>query len=403
MAYRSSPLSDFLQLHVKFFLPQIKGVENSSSQLSTGFEREGNLSGVGPGGQSGSSGQAHPPLGFTYRRSSQPVSSIQPRGLPSGAGGTAAEGSSAALPGVVSSLRMAEGTLAPNCRSSVLSPDVYLSRGTKHLNLPSNADNREKVSLAIESESLMADEGEVETKADEKVMKTSGKPLLKSKSDDNLGVDARGGQRLPLDDEKEEKKYYDDDGVEETKGEWPAAPAEFKATDNSYDGREGKDEKFESVLSPDGGGSRHRNARGMGGVISPPLSGEGKGTDVRAAATGESTTGASPADGRSGNDHGGGNGERLFADGDGDFGGGLSNPPTLDIEGYTTKPPMSELVLMDGNALRAVSEFEVERAGFGKIAWKEPVDLRGVDIGDVVSLIVFGYYPKGLCFLKFLS
>lgn len=361
------------------------------------------MSGVGTGGQSGSSGQAHPPLGFTYRRSSLPVSGIQPRGLPSGAGGTASEGGSAALPGVVSSLRMAQGTLAPNCRSSVLSPDVYLSRGTKHLNLPSNADNREKVSFVVESESLMADKGEMEMKADEKVAKTSGKPLLKSKSDDNLRVDAHGGQRLPLEDGKEEKKYDDDDGVEETKSQWRAAPAEFKATDNSYDGRESKDEKFESVLSPDGGGSRHRNARGTGGVVSPPLSGEGKGTDVRAAATGESTTGASPADGRNGNDHGGGNGERLFADGDGDFSGALSSPPTLDIEGYTTKPPMSELMLMDGSALRVVSGFEVERAGFGKIAWKEPVDLRGVDIGDVVSLIVYGYITKRASLLQFLS
>ncbi|CAM9539431.1 unnamed protein product [Scytosiphon promiscuus] len=47
---------------------------------------------------------------------------------------------------------------------------------------------------------------------------------------------------------------------------------------------------------------------------------------------------------------------------------------------------MRKLEAMGKDALRAVSGFVVSRPGFGSIAWKEPVDLRGVDIGKVVAI-----------------
>lgn len=157
------------------------------------------------------------------------------------------------------------------------------------------------------------------------------------------------------------------------------------------------------LSSPDGntrrsGGGGGRSSSALADIVSPPPSGS-VGTDVRAAAGGgggdESLLdeGGSPSAGGDGGGGGGGGGGGLFdVEGDTDVGvGGTSFPPTLDMEGYETTPPMSELVAMDENSLRSVTGFKVSRPGYGSIEWKEPVDLRRVDIGLVVS-------SYGLCY-----
>jgi hypothetical protein len=37
-------------------------------------------------------------------------------------------------------------------------------------------------------------------------------------------------------------------------------------------------------------------------------------------------------------------------------------------------------------ALNRLSGFKVERAGYGSLEWLAPVDVRGVDLGDIISI-----------------
>jgi len=47
---------------------------------------------------------------------------------------------------------------------------------------------------------------------------------------------------------------------------------------------------------------------------------------------------------------------------------------------------MAELVLMSDIALERVRDFSIEHPGCGRIDWLEPVDLRGIDLDQVIRL-----------------
>lgn len=363
-----TPALRYLCLYVRF--PQIKGVENSSQQLAISFERNNaHSSGIGAPDQGGGVGHASPSLGFAYRRTPRSNAFIQPRGL--GGGGVAAAGTNGGghgnngnmAPPPSSSRLLSEGTLTPSGKSGVLSPDVYLSGGVKRLNIPPDTEERRQRFSAA-------------------------RPLIKVPETPPVAGISGGGSRRPVAEDDDlgtgvgrgggggaRGSTSNGNGVE-VKGEGTAAAAAvFPTPENNNNGgpSAAHGNKAGILSSPDG--SARRDAHG-GGLVSPPPS-TGVGTDVRAAAGGgdESLLDASPAESAG----------RLFAEGHGDK---VSSKavPKLDAEGYETVPLMSELVAMEEDALRSVSGFVVRRPGFGSIAWKEAVDLRGVDIGQVVSV-----------------
>lgn len=383
----SASLGIFRRYKLLLLRVQIKGVENSSQQLSISFERNNSQSssGIGAADHGGGVSQASPSLGFAYRRTPRSNAFIQPRGL-GGGGGVAASGkngggnggdgvhsNNGGMPPPSSSRLLSEGALTPSAKSGVLSPDVYLSGGVKRLNIPPDTEDRRQ-------------------------RFSSSRPMIKkSESAAANGVNGKttgGGRRsLAANSGGDNGQISNGAGVEEAKdsgrnasagGGTSASTPErggSNAHSRSSNGNRTTRDSNSSVASPDG--SARRRARG-GGLVSPPHS-TGVGTDVRAAAGGadESLLDASPA----------GSAGRLFAESNGDGGGSAAAAavaPTLDVDvdGYETKPDISDLGAMDEEELKAVPGFTVKRAGFGSIAWKEPVDLRRVDIGRVVSVLV---------------
>lgn len=334
-------------------MAQIKGVLNSSQQLAISFERHqegasgGNQAGAGAG-----AGQASPSLGFAYRRTPRSNAYIQPRGF--GGGGVAGSGKKdgkGSAPMSSSARLLSEGALTPSAKSGILSPDAYLSGGVKRLNIPTDTEERRQ-------------------------RFSSSRPLIRGSAAAAAAAATPSNARRSQPDVGATSNGNGSGGVDESKGE-PASTAATAVTGTTSEANRttvpssnGHRVEF-AASSPDG--SARRNTQGA----SPPPSTGGIGTDVRAAATGadESLLDGSPAGGR------------LFQ-GDG-AAASSSVAPKLDLEGYDTKPAMSELTAMGEDALRAVSGFVVSRPGYGSIAWKEPVDLRGVDIGKVVRRILF--------------
>lgn len=337
-------------LHHALF-PQIKGVLNSSQQLAISFERH--QAGSSGGNQAGGAGtgQASPSLGFAYRRTPRSNAYIQPRGF--GGGGVAGSGKKDGkgnAPMSSSARLLSEGALTPSAKSGILSPDAYLSGGVKRLNIPTDTEERRQ--------RFSATRPLIRGSATAAAAATTPSDARRSQPD--VGATSNGGSG----------------GVEEAKGEAASMAAVTGTTSEANGGgassSNGHHRVEFAVSSPDG--SARRNTQG---ASSPPPSTGGIGTDVRAAATGadESLLDGSPAGGR------------LFQ-GDGGAAAASSFAPKLDLEEYDTKPPMSKLAAMGEDALRAVSGFVVSRPGYGSIAWKEPVDLRGVDIGKVVRRVV---------------
>lgn len=163
------------------------------------------------------------------------------------------------------------------------------------------------------------------------------------------------------------------DGVKETKSGDPVGTPRTSTSSYNPPASSTNGNRAGGIMSPPEGSSARFHTNG-GGLASPPPSSSGVGTDVRAAAGGAdgSLLDASPA----------GSSGRLFTEGHGDD---PSVAPKLGVKGYETRPPMSALEAMSKNELQSVSGFVVSRPGFGSIAWKEPVDLRGLDIGKLVS------------------
>lgn len=60
--------------------------------------------------------------------------------------------------------------------------------------------------------------------------------------------------------------------------------------------------------------------------------------------------------------------------------------PKLTKEGYVMKPSAEELSQMSAADLAAVSNFVIERIGYGSVAWDGAVDIRGIDLDSVVSI-----------------
>lgn len=364
-------------------------MENSSQLLAISFERGTgvNPSGIGAPEQGGggggftmgaSVGNPAPSIGFAYRRTPRSSARIRPRGLAGGGdipgiGGDG--GNNHTIPPPSSSRLLSEGSLtASGARKSggILSPDVYLSGGVKRLNIPNNIDERRP--RFSESRPLIKpspDDGG-----------TSNGNARHGASTENGGSGAGGSGGGA----EEMKRSEASTAVTET-----STPSDTASYRNGNNGRfHGQNVgvrgggKSDSLSSPAGSARRgHGGASGVHGEIaSPPPSG-GAGTDVRAAAGGgggdESLLDdGSPAGG------GGVNGGGGLFDGDGDA-DTSAFAPTLDVEGYETTPPMSELVTMTESSLKCVNGFSVSRPGFGSIKWKEPVDLRRLDIGNVVS------------------
>eukprot|EP00980_Cylindrotheca_fusiformis_P027840 scaffold22560_cov135-Cylindrotheca_fusiformis.AAC.51 len=63
-----------------------------------------------------------------------------------------------------------------------------------------------------------------------------------------------------------------------------------------------------------------------------------------------------------------------------------NSAPVLTKKGYTCTPSIQELQSMLPEDLAAVSSFSVERPGFGKIEWEGAVDVRGINIDNVVQI-----------------
>ncbi|KAL7521194.1 hypothetical protein ACHAWX_005888 [Stephanocyclus meneghinianus] len=60
--------------------------------------------------------------------------------------------------------------------------------------------------------------------------------------------------------------------------------------------------------------------------------------------------------------------------------------PTLTKPGYVVYPPIHDLEVMSEADLAAVSDFKVERTGYGSVEWEGAVDVRGVDLDSTVVI-----------------
>jgi len=60
--------------------------------------------------------------------------------------------------------------------------------------------------------------------------------------------------------------------------------------------------------------------------------------------------------------------------------------PKLTTKGYSMTPSFEDLKAMSEADLAAVSNFVVEREGFGSVAWDGAVDVRGIDLDRVISI-----------------
>ncbi len=64
----------------------------------------------------------------------------------------------------------------------------------------------------------------------------------------------------------------------------------------------------------------------------------------------------------------------------------LKHAPKLTKVGYHVSPPMDELEAMSEADLAAVPNFSVTRDGFGRVEWEGAVDVRDVNLDQVVSI-----------------
>ena len=60
--------------------------------------------------------------------------------------------------------------------------------------------------------------------------------------------------------------------------------------------------------------------------------------------------------------------------------------PTLTKPGYEITPSLATLNAMDEEALSHVEKVSICVEGVGKVEWEEPVDLRGLDLDELVSI-----------------
>ncbi len=60
--------------------------------------------------------------------------------------------------------------------------------------------------------------------------------------------------------------------------------------------------------------------------------------------------------------------------------------PTLTKVGYSCSPPIDFLYTLPAEDLAAVPNFSIERHGVGKIEWEGAVDIRGIDLDQVVVI-----------------
>ena len=58
-------------------------------------------------------------------------------------------------------------------------------------------------------------------------------------------------------------------------------------------------------------------------------------------------------------------------------------PKEMRLQEYLFTPPLDQLRSMPREQLEAVKGFCVERKGFGRLAWEQPVDLRMADLTRV--------------------
>lgn len=327
-------------------------------------------------------GSPSPSVGLSYRRTAISSARIRPRGLTGGTpgGGGAGAGDGDKSMSQPSSARLlSEGSLTPVGNSGVLSPDAYMSGGSKRLTVMSTTAEERRQRFS-----------------ENRPLVRAGPPSSSGGSPAVRGVGVSPGKRTENGKSgaaitsNDEVFNADDGGVEEKKERAvdELAPRDERRASSSTPSRDSAralPSSTTTVTSPADGA---RRPLGAAGVVSPPPSG-GHGTDVRAAAGGgdesllegspEATVGSSGAG--AGGAGGPGSGGRLF---DEDLSGGTI-APRLDIEGYETIPPMSELAVMNEDELRSVSGFVVNRPDVGKISWLRPVDIRGLDIEKLVS------------------
>lgn len=60
--------------------------------------------------------------------------------------------------------------------------------------------------------------------------------------------------------------------------------------------------------------------------------------------------------------------------------------PVLTKDGYTCTPSIEQLSRMTEEDLASVKEFTVSRAGYGSLTWQEPVDLRGMNLDEMIYI-----------------
>ena len=60
--------------------------------------------------------------------------------------------------------------------------------------------------------------------------------------------------------------------------------------------------------------------------------------------------------------------------------------PKLTKEGYQIFPTMEDIQKLSESELKSVSQFEIRRDGIGSIVWDGAVDVRGLDLDNIVSI-----------------
>ena len=68
---------------------------------------------------------------------------------------------------------------------------------------------------------------------------------------------------------------------------------------------------------------------------------------------------------------------------------GAQQVPKLTRPGYSTQPSLQQLAALareDPALLASVANFVVSLKGIGQVRWLQPVDLRGLDLDQIVHL-----------------
>jgi len=71
---------------------------------------------------------------------------------------------------------------------------------------------------------------------------------------------------------------------------------------------------------------------------------------------------------------------------DSNQGKSTSRLPKLTKDGYEVKPSLEQLAQMSEADLATVSNFEIKRKEFGRVAWEGAVDIRDIDLDNVVKI-----------------